>query len=187
MNTGQTMLVMGAFSLLSIVTLGINRTILSSSTLGIQMEANLNALSLGQGLLDEIMSRDFDQNVTGGNRVFSYSAMTSTGGLGPDGSGEIIFGNDSSYTGTFQSRSKFNDVDDYNNYSRKFYDTRLGWFTMRAAVTYIDEINPNTVSTSQTWQKKIIVTITNFSMPQDLNGNALTYTLSDIAVYRKYF
>jgi hypothetical protein len=138
-------------------------------------------------LLDEIMSRDFDQNVTGGNRVFSYSAMTANGGLGPDGGGEIIVGNDSSYTGTFQSRSKFNDVDDYNNYTRKYYDTRLGWFTLKSVVSYIKETDPNVVSSSQTWQKKITVSITNFSMPQDLNGNALTYTLSDIAVYRKYF
>ena len=187
MNTGQTMLVLGAFALLSVVTLGINGTIFSTSSLGLQMEANLNALSVGQGLLDEIMIRDFDENVTNNNRVFSYSGMTSLAHLGPDGASEQISGLDSSRTGTFQSRSKFDDVDDYNNYTRWAYDTRLGWFVLKAVVVYVNELNPDSLAATQTWQKRITVTITNYSMPQDINGNTLTYTLKDVAVYRKYF
>jgi len=187
MNTGQTMLVIGAFTLLSALTLAINCTILSSASLGYQMEANLNALSLGQSLLDEVMTRDFDEAVTNDRRVYKYSAMTPVANLGPDGA-EAIGHVDSSYTGVYLSQTRFDDVDDYHNYTRKAWDTRLGWFTLRVTIAYIDETNPNNPAPNPpSWQKCITVSITNYSMPLDANGNPLVYTLKDIAVYRKYF
>ncbi len=179
------MLLIGAFVLLSTLTLGVNTTIINTTTLGFEMEANLNALSYAQSMLDEIHTRAFDESVTAGKRVFTYGAMTTVGMFGPD-AGESITGVDSSRTGTFLSQTRFDDVDDYHLYTRWVWNTRLGWFIIRDTVRYIDEDNL-TVQSSQSWHKKIIVNVQNYSMSKDVNGIILPYRLIDISVYRKYY
>ena len=179
------MLLIGAFVLLSTLTLGVNTTIINTTTMGFEMEANLNALSYGQSMLDEIQTRAFDEVVTGGKRVFNYSDMTSIGSFGSD-AGETITGVDSSSTNTFLSQTRYDDVDDYHLYTRWVWNTRLGWFVIKDTIRYIDEDNL-TVQSSQTWHKKIIINVQNFSMTKDANGIILPYRLMDIAVYRKYY
>ena len=100
------MLLIGAFVLLSTLTLGVNTTIINTTTMGLEMEANLNALSYAQSMMDEIQTRAFDQVVTNGKRVFTDAAMTSTGSFGPGGT-EVISGVDSSRNGIFLSQTKF--------------------------------------------------------------------------------
>ncbi len=186
MQTGQTMLVIAAFALLSTLTLGINATMVTTATMGFEMEASLNALSVAQSMLDEILMKDFDEKTTNNHRVFTYDGMTDVSLLGPD-AGESITGVDSSRTGDFQSRSRFDDADDYNGYVRMAWDSRLGWFTVRDSVVYVNELNPNIVSSTRTWEKRITVQVTNFSMPKDLNGNVIPYSLQDLTIYRKYY
>ncbi len=186
MQTGQTMLVIAAFALLSTLTLAINATMITTATMGLEMEASLNALSVAQSMLDEILMKDFDEKTTNNHRVFTYDGMTAVSALGPD-LGEAISGVDSSRTGDFQSVSKFDDVDDYNGYVRMAWNSRLGWFTVRDSVVYVNELDPNTVSSTRTWEKRLTVQVTNYSMPKDLNGNVLPYTLQDLAIYRKYY
>jgi len=186
MNTGQTLLVIAAFALLSTLTLAINSTMITTSTMGLEMEASLNALSVAQTMLDEIMLKDFDENTTNNHRVFTYDGMTSVASLGPD-AGEAISGIDSSRTGNFRSKTRFDDTDDYNRYVRWAWNSRLGWFIVRDSVTYVNELNPDNVSATRTWHKRITVIVSNFSMPKDLDGNVLPYSLQGLAIYRKYY
>ena len=179
------MLLIGAFVLLSTLTLGVNTTIINTTTMGLEMEANLNALSYAQSMMDEIQTRAFDQVVTNGKRVFTDAAMTSTGSFGPGGT-EVISGVDSSRNGIFLSQTKFNDVDDYHNYERWVWNDRLGWFIIKDTVKYVDEDNL-TEQYAKSWHKKIIVNVQNFSMTKDVNGNIIPYRLMDVAVYRKYY
>lgn len=180
------MLVIGAFTLLSIITVAINSTLMSTSGTGLEMETSLNALSTAQTMLDEILAKEFDQNTTWGHRVYDYASMTSPAFLGPEGS-EKNFTIDSTKVGGYYSAWRFNDIDDYNGYIRASVNPRLGWFRVSVQVYYVDEFTPTVKSSTKTWQKKIVVTITHPNMPKDQQGNPVPYELQDIAVYRKYF
>ncbi len=61
MNTGQVMFIHGAFAMLSMLALNVNRTMIGSLVLGLEMEATLNAFSIGQSMLDEVMQKNFDE------------------------------------------------------------------------------------------------------------------------------
>jgi hypothetical protein len=186
MHTGQTMLIIAAFAVLSTVTLAVNSTLIGTVSLGVEMEASLNALSIAQSMLDEVLSKDFDQNTTGNHRIYTYDGMSLSSQLGPDGI-ESTVGIDSTKPSGYLSPRRFNDVDDYRGYRRMVLNSRLGWFTVVDSVVYVNELDPNITSTSQTWQKRIVVTVTNPYMPKDIEGQVIPYRLEDIAVYRKYF
>jgi hypothetical protein len=192
MNSGQIMFVLGAFALLSILTLSFNRTMYGSLVLGLEMEATLNALSIGQSMIDEIMQKTFDEKTI--DRVaYAYSDVTPNSSLGPE-SGEAISGIDSAYTSggvfhDYQSRSKFDDVDDYKSYHRRVWDPRLGWFDVVDSIMYVSEYTPNKDTTSATFYKKIVVVVRHPNLPRasDRDTASLPIILRDVSVYRQYF
>ena len=190
MNSGQTILVIGAFVILSTMTLNVNATMVNSSTTGLEMEATLDAVSIAQTMMDEILAQDFDQHTAGGVRVFSYSDLTPTINLGPDGSSETIVGDygvDTSSTEDFESKLKFNDVDDYNGYTRKSWNTRLGWFTVTVHVDYANEDNPDLGMTDQTFCKRASLTVSHPNLVKDFKNNVIPLAIQGVAVYRRYF
>jgi hypothetical protein len=188
---GQSMLVIAAFSMLSILALSINGTFLTALSTGLEAQSQLNALSMGQALLDEILAQDFDENVTGGARAFRDSDFTATANFGPDGSGETISGTDS----TYRSRTRFDDVDDYHNYNRAVKDSILGWFAITSSIAYAKESYPDSTQTWKTFYKAITVSVTQFSLPKrqvrDSTGRwnsvVVPVVLKDLAIYRRYF
>src|SRR5712672_1725508 len=129
MNTGQMLLVLGALVLISMVSITVNSMIVSKTSTMLEMEADLNAVSLAQSMLDEALKKDYDLATVGGVKIYDSTAFTSSGGLGPSGT-EI--GNVSlpdsirrpglnlppSIDSTFRSDKYYNDVDDYNGYKR---------------------------------------------------------------------
>lgn len=189
MNSGQSFLVIGAFIVLSTLTLDVNATLVNTSSTGLEMEATLDAVSIGQTLMDEILNRDFDQNTVGGIRLYSTSDMTPSYALGVDGSESIVgdHGVDTSTTGNFESKTKFNDVDDYQGYQRKAWNPRFGWFNMSTSVCYVDEDNPNNGPTHRSFYKRITITVTHPNLVKDVNNNVIPYVVQDLAVYRRYF
>ena len=192
MNSGQIMFILGAFAMLSMLALNVNRTVYGSLILGLEMEATLNGLSIGQSMLDEVLQKNFDQKTI--NKIaYSYSDITPAGSLGP-GSTEAISGFDSAYTsgGTFhdfQSKSKFNDVDDYKGYKRKVWDSRLGYFEVTDSVKYVKELEPNTASSSATFYKMVVVVVRHPNLPRatDTSSTSMPIVLRDVSVYRQYF
>lgn len=190
MNTGQTMLVIIAFSLLSTLTLSVNSTLIRTNASGLEMEATLDAVSIGQSALDEILSKDFDEKTTNSARAFSYNDITLPQNFGPDGSAEAVTGNngtDTSITGSFQSKTKFDDIDDYNGYTRMAWNPRLGWFRVQGQVEYVNEDEPNTVLSSTTFFKRVTVTVSHPNMAKDNNDQVIPLVMRDISVYRRYF
>lgn len=193
MNTGQMMLVIGAFAMLSMLALAVNRTMFNSLVLGLEMEATLNALSIGQSMLDEIESKQFDEKVTSGTIVYQYSGMTAPNGLGQD-AGETVPGIDSAYYAgsmfhDFQSKTKFDDVDDYHLYQRRVYDPRMGYFDVIDSVKYVSEFRPDGDTTSQTYYKRLVVVVRHPNLPRqsDTSSTTLPVIVRDIAIYRQYF
>lgn len=192
MNTGQIMFILGAFAMLSMLALNVNRTMIGSLVLGLEMEATLNALSIGQSLLDEVMQKNFDEK-TIDKVAYTYSDITQPSSLGPE-SGESITGFDSSYTsgGTFydfQSKLKFDDVDDYKGYTRKVWDSRLGYFEVTDSIKYVSETSPNTASSGATFYKMVVVVVRHPNLPKssDTSSTSLPIILRDVSVYRQYF
>ena len=186
------MFILGAFALLSVLSLNVNRTMYSSLILGLEMESTLNALSIGQSMLDEVMQKNFDQK-TIDKIAYTYSDITAPNALGP-GASEAVTGYDSAYTSggvfhDFQSKSKFNDVDDYNGYKRKVWDSRLGYFEVTDSVKYVKEDAPNAKSSTPTFYKMIVVVVRHPNLPRsfDSSSSALPVVLRDISVYRQYF
>lgn len=188
--------------MLSILALSLNRTMYGSLGLGLEMEATLNALSIGQSMLDEITQKNFDQKTDpakGGKVAYSYSDITASGSLGPE-SGESISGIDSAYYvggvfHDFQSKSlvsgvpRYNDVDDYHLYHRKVFDPRMGYFDVVDSVMYVSETNPDQATGSATFYKKIVVVVSHPNLPKK-NASDLTsqpIILKDLSIYRQYF
>jgi hypothetical protein len=192
MNTGQVMFIMGAFAMLSMLALNVNRTMFGSLILGLEMEATLNALSIGQSMLDEVMQKNFDEKTI--NKVaYNYSEITAAGSLGTE-TGESITGYDSAYTSggvfhDYRSRTQFDDVDDYKGYLRKVWDSRLGYFTVRDSIVYASETDPNASVGSATFYKRIIVVVEHPNLPKatDTSTVSLPIVLRDLKVYRQFF
>jgi hypothetical protein len=190
MNSGQSFLIIGAFAILSTMTLNVNGSLVHTSTLGLEMEATLDAVSIAQTLMDEVLTQDFDQNTRGDARISSYASLTSSANFGPDGTSERINGDhgvDTSSTGDFESRTKFNDVDDYNGYTRRTWNTRFGWFTVSTRVSYVNEDNPSEALSNQTFYKCITVTVTQPNLVKDSREIEIPYVAQNLAVYRRYF
>lgn len=179
------MLVIAAMMLLATLALSVNGTIAATSSISLEMEANLDALSYGQSLMDEILDKNFDQNVVT-TRKFNYSDMSAY--LGPDGS-EVFTLPDTSSIGIFLSKDKYNDVDDYNGYIRQAKNSRLDVFKLTVSVHYTIDNGPFTESASKCFYKDVIIDVRNPYMSiDDSPGDTLRQIeLRGLAVYRKYF
>ena len=186
MNTGQTVMVVLSILLLGTLSLDVNSTLMNSSSTSLEMEAGLDAISYGQSLLDEILEKEFDQATTSGTRIFDYSLMTAPSSFGPDGS-ETFTLPDSSATNTFKSTRQYNDVDDYQGYTRIARNSRLDNFTLTVRVKYASEDNPDSAVSTQTFYKRVTVTISNPYMTKDASGNVFPLVMKDLAIYRRYF
>ena len=90
MGTGQMMMIIGAMALLATLSLSINSTILSKYELIYEAEATIDAISIGQAMLDEAILKDFDQLTVPPLKVYVPTGLTNYP-LGPGGS-EVISG-----------------------------------------------------------------------------------------------
>lgn len=196
MNTGQMMLVIVAFAMLSTLALAINATITTTLTVSFESELALNAHSIAQSLLDEIVSQDFDEKVTGGVKIYLETNMTPTGSFGPD-AGEALPGGINSFDieditkANFHSQRSFDDVDDYQNYKRRTKNL-LGWvFEATVEIHYVSEANPDNVSEPQTWVKRVTVSVTNPHMTKyqsgEMTGVVIPVVMRDLVIYRRYY
>lgn len=175
------LLVVAALALLAGVTLGINRMLLDKTETMLETEATLNAIALGQSMLDEIMVNDFDQAVVSGAKLFNPSAMTAAGSFGREGSegSQVSIPEAPDTASAYRSFRYYNDIDDYHLYKRYAFTT-MGTFTIVDSVFYVLETAPDVAANTQTFCKKVVVTVTHPSMRYSLK-------LSDVAVYRRYF
>lgn len=182
MGTGQMMLIIGALALLGTLSLAVNSTIFNKYSLIYEAEATIDAISVGQAMLDEALSKRFDKADTGLVKIFYTTTLTASHLLGPETGEKNWTGVDSlggAFT-NFRSVSRFNDFDDYHGYERVVYTPRMGRFYLRDSVFYVPDNNPDGFTTTRTFQKKMIVTVhhRNLTVP---------VRVADIAIYRRYF
>lgn len=177
MNTGQMLMVLGALMLLSMLSLSVNSMFIDKTTTMLDAEANLDAISIAQSMIDEIMTKSYDA-YTVSAKVYASDQFTPASSLGPNAteSSQVTQPD----TSPFKSVNGFNDVDDYNLYRRTVVNARMGNFTVLDSVFYVSESNPNQKIFTRTFHKKVVVTVSHRNMAKPLQ-------ISDIAVYRRYF
>ena len=178
MNTGQLLLVVGALALLSTLALSINSTILNAYVVSYDSEATIDAISIGQTMVDEIMKMSFDSITVTSKTITDPSQCTPAARLGVDLDSEKTV--PAYETAPFTSDSLFNDVDDYNHYSRIVSTPHLGNFTVTDTVFYVTDGSLNTPSATQTWFKKVIVTVKHPNLYTPV-------VVKSLVVFRKHF
>lgn len=177
MHTGQMMMVLGALALLSLVSLSINTMIIGKTTTMLDAEGQLNAISIAQSMIDEVMQKQYDA-ATVSAKVYNAANFTGAGSLGCNGGEASAVPLPDTYP--YKSPVGYNDVDDYHRYRRIVSTPRMGNFDVRDSVWYVVETNPDQRSTTPTFFKRVKVTVRHPNMASPL-------TMTDVAVYRRYF
>lgn len=145
MSNSHSMLSIGALLLLSFVSLRFNANLLEHSTVEVENKVYLTAFSLADDLIEEIKQKAFDAN-TVKFPTTDPSVLTSPYGLGP-ASGE--------------NYPNYNDVDDFNNYTRTVSLPHVENYLISSQVFYVDENNLDNKVMYKTFYKKVEVTVTN--------------------------
>ena len=165
-----------------------NRLMTTNTQIAEQNEYYISAISLGQSIIDEARTKAFDQNVIG--KTFSIpDSLTSPYNLGTE-AGEAfsypdILISSSPYTSStpgYSSTYRFNDVDDYNGYSRTVNTPRAEGYTVKVSVGYVNEKNPDVSSATRTFCKKMSVAVTSPYFPKISNGSG-SYVPDTLKLY----
>jgi hypothetical protein len=153
MNTGQTILSLGAVILWSVTVLLTNRASLQHGTIINQTQIDIYAVSLAQAKIEEASGKAFDaysatDTMGNGRPITSLSQLTDPALLGKE-AGETY--------------PNFDDFDDYNYYSGnnplKVYVPGVDTFRIQTTVCYVDTTDPATKVSVRTWHKKMVVKV----------------------------
>ena len=167
MGNVQILLVVLAITLLGLLLLPANRALINRDQVLIQSEATSTATAIGQELVEEAIVRKFDERFSG-RRESTSDPTNFSHTLGID-AGENP-----------SNAETFDDVDDFNGYQTTIPTPRLGNFICTCKVYYVTESNPDLVSASCTFLKRIDVKVSN---PYILSSDS-TVTASKIISYR---
>jgi len=148
MNTGQLLMALGAMVLLSFLVLRVNGNQLSTEDNMQNTKYGLLAISLANSVIEDANKRAFD-NATIDNSVSTASGLTLPSKLGPE-SGEVY--------------ETFDDIDDYNNYTRLDSTMPSAAFNIKCSVCYVNPTTPDVAATVQTFHKKITVFVSSKAM-----------------------
>ncbi|MGB5893205.1 MAG: hypothetical protein WBG58_03435 [Ignavibacteriaceae bacterium] len=151
MNTGQSLLSIGALLLLSLTVLRVNNSILTTDETLQDSKLGLLAVSVATSLIEEASKKAFD-GVTAEDAITDLSALTSPYSLGPNG---------------LETPETFNDFDDYNGYTKQDTINTID-YTIACQVNYIIADNVDGIIMERTWHKKITVIITSSLMSDTL-------------------
>lgn len=148
MGMGQTLITVGAIMLLSLVILRVNNNFLSTNTVLLTSKFGVLGVSLATSYIEEANGKAFDQNTD----TTTVSATSQLSTCGPE-TGEVY--------------PNFNDFDDYDGLSIIDSTMPTAHFKIDCLVDYINTSNPDLPVSQKTWHKRILVTITSPSMPED--------------------
>jgi hypothetical protein len=177
MGSNQLLLIVAALAILITLQLSINGSLIRSFVADLDGEATIDAVSVGEAMIDEIQTKAFDEQVVA-NRIFDLDLLTASNSLTREGSTENSV---SAYEREpFQSKSKFNDADDYNRYTRIVSSPRLGDYKVKDTVYYVSGTSLDSASNTRTWWKKIEVTVTHPNL-------LFPVTVRSVVVYRQFF
>lgn len=170
MGTAQMLMVVIAMFLLGIIIFSANSTMAENDIVVKDSEFGVAAISLATSLIEEVEGKVFDEAATDSG-VTSLTKLTQPAYLGPDVN--------ESYRPPDTTMADFDDLDDFNGFSIEYVsdttrprvatyrgDSRgfRADYMVKAKVVYVTAgggvADLNSYSTSPTWNKKLIVTVT---------------------------
>lgn len=166
MNSGQSFLSLGAMTLVALIILQVNTGFVMTSSSLLDNKLNILAISLASSIIEEASGKAFDAN-TVSDAASSTSDLTAPYGLG-SGAGEAY--------------PDFNDFDDYNGLEISNASMQSAEFDVKSVVSYVNPNNPDNISSSSTWHKKITVYVTSESL-MDSEGKQDTVVMSSVFSY----
>ncbi len=124
----------------------------------------ITAIGLGQSLIEEAKLKAYDEATVAG-AVTTASQLSAPNILGSD-SGESIQNPDTAMANGSASFAKFDDIDDYNNYIRIVNTPRAENYRISSTINYASETFPDSSKSTQTFCKRMTVTVTSAYFPQ---------------------
>jgi hypothetical protein len=173
MNLGQTMITMGMFVLLVMSVISANRMLVQNAETGLQTEALTESATIANDLFSEMQSTLFDDlvdtsrtNQVPANFSFPDTLYPPPSEWGPSHA-ELAAVRplpDDNSQGQYRSVNAFDDVDDYNGYTRivsadTLNGIRIGGYLLTVRVFYVDPNNPDVAINAQTNVKKIEIDV----------------------------
>jgi len=152
MNTGQSLLSIGALLILSLTVLRVNNSILLTESVMQDSKLGVLATSVATSLMEEAGKKAFDESSVN-DAVLDLSALTSYNSLGPNNG---------------ETPATYDDFDDYNGYTKKDTVNTID-FKIVCAVNYINPNNIDGSTTQKTWHKKMTVTVTSSFINQAMS------------------
>lgn len=170
MNTGQTLLSLGAFMLLSTILLNFYSVLANSSDIITSGQDGILVTTLATSYLEIAQGLAFDQVTdTSDIAIGNVNQLTLSANLGPDGADE-------------DSMATFNDFDDFNDFSiEKEASGTNRRFRTTFKVHYVDPSNVENISSTRTFLKRMDLTIWR-TFPV-VNGKIDTLRLSVVLGY----
>ena len=160
MNTGQTLLTLGALVILSTVVLSMNRTYLNDEKDTLKTEIGITAVSLATSLIQEAGGKAFDEKSDTTSLTVTDS-LTAPSKLGPEAG---------------ETRATFDDFDDYNNLDTTISYPNTGQFHIHSTVFYTNPAKPDSNYNTKSWFKKIVVKVSSPSMTDTITmGYVFSY------------
>ncbi len=140
----QSFLALGAIIILALTSLRFNSTILNNTTVEVENKVSLTAFSLADDMIEVIKEKSFDET-TIQFPTTNINSLTPVASLGPE-TGETI--------------DTFDDVDDFNGYSKLISAPHAEDYTISCKIEYVDGDDPDEVNSSPTFDKKATITVT---------------------------
>ena len=141
MSNLQSILAIGAIFLLSLASMSFNGALLQSNSVELENKVYLTAFSLADDVIEEIKQKGYDENTLVFPTV-NRATLTPSASLGPE-TGEVY--------------PYFDDIDDYNNYTRDADAPHAEDYHITTKIYYVLEADPDTKSSSQTFHKRVDV------------------------------
>ena len=140
---GNQFLTLGAIALLSLISLRFNTTVLQNRTSETENKIYLTAFSLADDLIEEIKQKAFDEETVEW-RAINVTELTPTNSFGPVDPGEY-------------SVSDFDDIDDYDGYSKNISLPNAENYTVVSTVNYVTENDQDLICQDQTFYKRVSI------------------------------
>ncbi|MCR4416659.1 MAG: hypothetical protein NUV92_02780 [Ignavibacteria bacterium] len=147
MNSSQLIILIASLILLSTIIILTNRANIETKDEKIEARNLYHAVNEAKNLFEEMRSKIFDEKFISMTSI-NRDSLTNISMLGPDN--EIY--------------PEYDDIDDYNGYSRELNLENNKFYTLQVTVNYVREDNPDIISSSPTFYK--LVTIKCFGQNQ---------------------
>lgn len=144
MQTGETLLVIGAVIIFSLTALSMNQSIFEGNRTLMETQIINSGTAVGLSFIENAKQLSFDEFTVADEDNFDPDSFTAPGNLGAE-PGETYPG--------------FDDVDDFHNFSDSVI-TLLSTFYVTTTVAYVDSGNLNNQVSSRTFFKRFQVVVT---------------------------